>query len=66
MAESTCQVCVVIRLTVFRENRAWQQGSGQCPVKAKSGVNVILFHRDLLQVELKEVELVEVARHQAL
>lgn len=56
----------LVRLTVFCENRAWQQRSGQCPVIAKSGINVIFIHQDLLQVESKDVELVEVTRHHAL
>ncbi len=66
MVASTWQKCLVIRLTVFSENGAWQQGSGQCPVKAKSGVNVIFIQRDLLQVEIEDVVLVEVSRHKAL
>lgn len=51
---------------VLSDNRARQQGRVQCPVTSEPGLDLILIHQDLFQVEVKAVELVELTGHKAL
>ena len=44
---------------VFSENRARQQGRVQRPLTSEPGLDPILVHQDLFQVEVKDVKLIE-------
>ena len=51
---------------VYSEDVQRQHGRGQRPVKPQSGLFEIRIHKDLLQVEVEDVKLVEAIRHKAL
>ena len=51
---------------IISGNGARQQGRGQRPVRSEPGLYVILIQQELLQVEMKDVKLVEAASYETL